>query len=146
MVDMTGDGEVLDAAQLQKISAAWVAFSEMSDSLLQSGGGVALLWSELDKAEWENSVQVLGKQGLAHLVAGHFLDALERNFKQEVVPKFLQHFADFPKLKSASKQSTAGTSKVYIYITAGSFLTAASEHPQVLLESGCVTSQASVKP
>ncbi|KAG6547269.1 hypothetical protein Mapa_011205 [Marchantia paleacea] len=116
MMDISGDGKVLDAAQLQRITEAWIAFSEMSDSLLQSGGGMALLWSEVEKAEWANSVQTLGNQGLAHLVAGHFLDALERSFKQEVLPKFLQHFEEFPKLKSVSKRNIASINKLHNWV------------------------------
>lgn len=62
---------------MQRIAQAWISFSELSDLLLHSGGDFAADWSEAEKASWESSVQTLGSEGLSHLVAGAFLDALE---------------------------------------------------------------------
>ncbi|CAM6090151.1 unnamed protein product [Calypogeia fissa] len=108
----------MDIAQMQRIAQAWVSFSELSASLLHSQGVSAGVWSEAEKSAWASSVHTLGDQGLSHLVAGQFLDALEREFKEQHVPSFWRKFEEFPKLKCEAKYSLPATAKLNDWVRA----------------------------
>jgi hypothetical protein len=71
----------MDVTRMQRIVQEWITFSQLSGSLLHSGGAAAGAWSDVDRASWERSVQTLGENGLSHLVAGQFLDTLEVCYK-----------------------------------------------------------------